>query len=111
MIRTTFYYTIDDVNYIFAVKHCIRPKQTKVYNNEALIFALSEEIKQFKCIISDKVETTRKTYKNYLTLKQFIKAATINPMHYLGTQTVKCNLESYYFYLIGSNKLTKLKKH
>jgi len=80
------------------------------YNN-ALIFCLSEEIKQFTCIVSDKVETTRKTYKNYYTLKQFIKVATKNPMYYLNTQAVKCNLESYYFYLIGSNKLTKLKKH
>jgi len=80
------------------------------YNN-ALIFALSEEIKQFTCIISDKVETTRKTFKNHLTLKQFTKAATNNPMYYLGTQVVRCNLENYYFYLIGSNKLTKLKKH
>ena len=80
------------------------------YNN-ALIFCLSEEIKQFTCIVSDKVETTRKTYKNYYTLKQFIKVATKNPMHYLGTQVVRCNLETYYFYLIGSNKLTKLKKH
>jgi len=87
----------------------------KVYTfdtyNKALIFALSEEIKQFTCIVSDKVQTTRKTYKNHLTLKQFIKAATKNPMHYLGTQTVKCNLTNYYFYLIGSSKLTKLKKH
>lgn len=33
MILTTFYYTIDDVNYLFAVKHCIRPKQTKVYKH------------------------------------------------------------------------------
>ena len=80
------------------------------YNN-ALIFCLSEEIKQFTCIVSDKVETTRKTYKNYYTLKQFIKVATKNPMYYLNTQAVKCNLESYYFYLIGSNKLTKLKKY
>ena len=90
-------------------------EREKVYNfntyNKALIFALSEQIKQFSCIVSDEVETTRKTYKNYLTLKQFEKAATINPMWYLGTQTVKCNLETYYFYLIGSNKLTKLKKH
>jgi len=78
---------------------------------DALIFALSEEIKQFTCIVSDEVETTRKTYKNHLTLKQFTKAATNNPMYYLNTQTVKCNLKSYYFYLIGSNKLTKLKKH
>ena len=79
--------------------------------NDALIFCLSEEIKQFTCIISDKVQTTRKTFKNYLTLKQFTKAATNNPMYYLGTQVVRCNLETYYFYLIGSNKLTKLKKH
>ena len=93
----------------------IKKDVTKVYNfntyNDALIFALSEQIKQFTCIVSDKVQTTRKTYKNHLTLKQFIKAATKNPMWYLGTQTVKCNLTNYYFYLIGSNKLTKLKKH
>ena len=90
-------------------------EQVKVYNfktyNKALIFALSEQIEQFTCIVSDKVETTRKTYKNYLTLKQFIKAATNNPMYYLETQKVKCNLTNYYFYLIGSGKLTKLKKY
>ena len=89
-------------------------EQVKVYTfntyNDALIFALSEEIKQFVCIVSDKVQTTRKTYKNYFTLKQFIKAATNNPMYYLNTQTVKCNLTNYYFYLIGSNKIEKLKK-
>ncbi len=79
--------------------------------NEALIFCLSEEIKQFTCIVSDEVETTRKTYKNHYTLKEFIKVATNNPMHYLGTQVVRCNLETYYFYLIGSGKLTKLKKY
>lgn len=93
----------------------IKKDVTNVYlfdtYKEALIFALSEEIKQFTCIVSDKVQTTRKTYKNYLTLKQFKKAATNNPMHYLGTQIVRCNLKSYYFYLIGSNKLNKLKKH
>ena len=90
-------------------------EQVKVYSfntyNDALIFALSEEINTFSCIISDEVETIRKTYKNHLTLKQFTKAATNNPMHYLGTQVVRCNLETYYFYLIGSNKLTKIKKH
>jgi len=87
----------------------------KVYSfntyNKALIFALSEQIEQFTCIVSDEVETSRKTFKNYYTLKQFTKAATNNPMYYLGTQKVKCNLTNYYFYLIGSNKLTKLKKH
>ena len=90
-------------------------EQVKVYSfntyKDALIFCLSEQIKQFVCIISDKVETTRKTYKNHLTLKEFEKAATKNPMWYLSTQTVKCNLTNYYFYLIGSGKLTKLKKH
>ena len=83
------------------------------YNN-ALIFCLSEEIKQFTCIVSDKVETTRKTYKNYYTVKQFINHAKNNPMHFLGTQSVKLSnkgIEQYYFYLIGSNKLTKLKKY
>jgi len=98
-------------NYFF---NLIKKDVTKVYlfdtYNDALIFALSEEIKQFTCIISDKVQTTRKTYKNYITLKQFVKAATNNPMYYLNTQTVKCNLSNYYFYLIGSNKLEKLKK-
>jgi len=92
----------------------IKKDVTKVYlfdtYNEALIFCLSEEIKQFTCIVSDKVQTTRKTYKNYLTLKEFVKVATKNPMWYLGTQTVKCNLSNYYFYLIGSNKLNKLIK-
>lgn len=99
-------------NYFFSL---IKKDVTKVYSfntyNDALIFALSEEIKQFVCIVSDEVQTTRKTFKNYLTLKQFIKAATNNPMYYLGTQKVKCNLTNYYFYLIGSSKLTKLKKH
>ena len=90
----------------------------KVYTfdtyNKALIFALSEEIKQFTCIISDKVQTTRKTFKNYYTLNQFKKHCLNNPMHFLNTQ--RCRLDekqisNYYFYLIGSNKLTKLKKH
>ena len=33
MNRITFYYTIENVNYIFAVKHCKKPAQTKVYKN------------------------------------------------------------------------------
>ena len=92
-------------------------EQVKVYRfntyNKALIFALSEQIKQFSCIVSDKVETTRKTFKNYYTLKQFKKHCVSNPMHFLNTQ--KCRLDekqisNYYFYLISSNKLNKLKK-
>jgi len=93
-------------------------EQVKVYNfktyNKALIFALSEQIEQFTCIVSDEVETSRKTYKNYYTLKQFKKHCVKNPMHFLNTQNCRLNEEqiaNYYFYLIGSNKLTKLKKH
>ena len=91
---------------------------TKVYNfntyNDALIFALSEQIKQFTCIVSDEVQTTRKTYKNHYTLKQFQKHCSNNSMHFLNAQKCRLNEEqiaNYYFYLIGSNKLTKLKKH
>jgi len=96
----------------------IKKDITKVYlfdtYNEALVFALSEEIKQFTCIVSDKVQTTRKTFENYYTLKEFKKHCVNNSMHFLNTQ--KCRLDekqisNYYFYLIGSNKLTKLKKH
>lgn len=90
----------------------------KVYTfntyNEALIFALSEEIKQFTCIVSDKVQTTRKTFENYYTLKEFKKHCVNNSMHFLNTQKCRLNekqITNYYFYLIGSNKLTKLKKY
>jgi len=82
--------------------------------NEALIFCLSEEIKQFTCIVSDEVETTRKTYKNYYTLKQFKKHCVNNSMHFLNTQNCRLDekqIANYYFYLISCNKLTKLKKH
>ena len=82
--------------------------------SEALLFCLSEEIKQFSCIISDKVKTTRKTYENYYTLKQFKKHCLNNPMYFLNTQNCRLNDEqiaNYYFYLIGYGNLTKLKKY
>ena len=93
-------------------------EQVKVYTfntyKDALIFCLSEQIKQFNCIVSDKVETTRKTFKNYYTLKEFKKHCVKNPMHFLNTQNCRLDekqIANYYFYLIGSDKLTKLKKH
>ena len=96
----------------------IKKDVTKVYNfntyNDALIFALSEQIEQFTCIVSDEVQTTRKTYKNYYTLKQFKKHCVNNPMHFLNTQNCRLNekqIANYYFYLIGSGKLIKLKKY
>lgn len=82
--------------------------------NEALIFALSEQINTFTCIVLGKVETIRKTYKNYYTLKEFKKHCVNNPMYFLNTQKCRLNekqIANLYFYLIGSNKLTKLKKH
>ena len=101
-------------NYFF---NSFKSEYKKVYSfntyNDALIFALSEEIKQFFCVKSDKVETTRKTYKNYYTLKEFKKHCVNNPMHFLNTQRCRLDekqIENYYFYLIGSNKLNKLKK-
>jgi len=102
-------------SYFFSL---IKKDVTKVYSfntyNDALIFALSEQIKQFVCIVSDEVETSRKTYKNYYTLKQFQKHCVKNPMHFLNTQNCRLDdkqISNYYFYLIGSNKLTKIKKH
>jgi len=93
-------------------------EQVKVYNfktyNKALIFALSEQIEQFVCIVSDKVQTTRKTFKNYYTLKQFKKHCVKNPMHFLNAQRCRLNeeqIENYYFYLIGSGKLNKLNRY
>ena len=106
---------IENKKYFF---NLLEKELTKSYNfnnyNEALLFCLSEEIKQFYCIISDKVKTSRKTYENYYTLKHFTKHAKNNPMHFLGTQSVKLSdkgIKHYYFYLIGSGKLTKLKKY
>tara|TARA_R110000796_G_C14394194_1_gene416786 strand:- start:288 stop:632 length:345 start_codon:yes stop_codon:yes gene_type:complete len=91
---------------------------TNSYNfnkyRKALIFCLSEGIKEFSCIISDKVKISLKTYENHYTLKQFKRYAKNNPMFYLGTQSVKLSdkgIEQYYFYLIGSGNLTKLKKY
>ena len=94
----------------------LKPKKiTKTYYfkeyKNALIFALSEQIKIFYCIVSDEVKTTRKTYKNFLTLAQFKKASNKNPLFYLGTRDAKkINIENYYFYLISSNNINKLKK-
>ena len=31
MLRTIFYYTIDNVNYTFAIKHCKTPEKTNIY--------------------------------------------------------------------------------
>ena len=80
---------------------------------KALIFALSEEIKVIECIVSPKLKPTkRKPYLIYMNVKEFIKASKKNPLHYIGYNSYKnVNLEQYYFYLIASGNLHKLKKH
>jgi len=88
----------------------------KVYKfatyNEAVNFAFNEQINKITCNISDKVKTTRRPFKTILTLEQFIKVSKKNPLFYLGTRYVeKVNLKQYYFYLINSKQLHKLKKY
>ena len=79
---------------------------------EALKFALSEQIKTVTCNVSDEVRTSRRPFKYYLTEALFIKAAKKNPLHYLGTQDYKrVNISKYYYYLISTNQIEKLRKY
>jgi|13_taG_2_1085334.scaffolds.fasta_scaffold08085_3 hypothetical protein len=87
----------------------------KVYKfatyNEAVNFAFNEQINKITCNISDKVKTTRRPFKTILTLEQFIKVSKKNPFHFLGVRNYKkINIKLYYFYLVNSNQLQKLKK-
>ena len=94
-----------------------RKNVTKVYSfklyKKALIFALSEEINTIYCCLDANIKPTkRNTYELYLNVKEFIKAAKINPMYYLGLNNYKkVNLTRFYFYLVGSGKLEKLRKY
>ena len=91
-------------------------KINKSYNfenyKEALIFALSEGINIIECIISPDLKPTKRIpYLIYMNVKQFIAAANNNPLHYLGQNNANnVNLERFYYYLVGSGKLEKLKK-
>jgi len=92
-------------------------KINKVYTfvkyEQALIFALSEEIKFIECIISPSIKPTKRIpYLIYMNPKEFIKAAKRNPLHFIGSNSYNnVNLEQYYFYLIASGNLHKLKKY
>jgi len=92
-------------------------KINKVYTfesyKEALIFALSEQIKFIECIISPSIKPTKRIpYLIYMNSKEFIKAAKINPLHFIGSNSYKnVDLEHYYFYLVASGNLHKLKKY
>jgi hypothetical protein len=78
--------------------------------NKALIFALNEQINKIVCNFSDSVKTTRKPFQTFYKVDEFLKVATNNPIHFLGTRQ-KVNKALFYYYLINSNQLHKLKKH
>ena len=92
-------------------------KINKVYTfekyKEALIFALSEEIKFIECILGPNIKPTKRIpYLIYMNPKEFIKAAKRNPLHFIGSNSYNnFNLEQYYFYLVASGNLHKLKKY
>ena len=89
-------------------------KVYKVYKfhslNEALIFALNEQIKIITVNIGDGITTKRKPFRDYYSLEQFIKVSKKNPFFYLGVHNYKkVDIEKVYFYLVNNN-LSKLKK-
>ena len=112
------FYTIKqkEICYLIPIINWYKYKKTIIYTfkrySEAVKFALDEQIKIITCNISNKVKTTRRPFNSLLTLEEFKQLAKENPVHYLGVYDVRrLNIELYYFYLIGSNKLHKLQRH
>ena len=89
-------------------------KVYKVYKfntlNDALLFALNEQIKIITVNIGEGITTTRKPFRDYYSLEQFIKVSKKNPFFYLGVHNYKkIDIEKVYFYLVNNN-LSKLRK-
>ncbi len=90
---------------------------TKEYNfkhyNKAVIFALSEQIKIIYSIPCKGCKPIiKRPFQIYITESEFVRAAKKNPFHYVGIRNIKnVDLKNYYYYLISSNNLQKLKKH
>lgn len=79
---------------------------------DALRFALNEQIRYFSHCIDGKLSSTRDAYKQYHTVKNWVKLAVKNPQHYIGLSSSKgVNLEKMYFYYLNSDNLHRLKKH
>ena len=79
--------------------------------NDALIFALNEQIKIIVVNIGEGITTKRKPFRDYYSLEQFIKVSKKNPFFYLGVHNYKkVDIEKIYFYLVQNN-LSKLKKY
>jgi hypothetical protein len=95
----------------------IENTQTKEYNfdryKEALIFALSEQIKFIYSIPCENCKPIlKKPFELYLSEKEFILASKQNPFFYLGVHNFeRVNIKNFYYYLISQNKLQKLKKY
>jgi len=89
----------------------------KEYNfksyNKAVIFALSEQINIVYSIpCKDCKPILKRPFQIYMRESEFIRAAKKNPLHFVGIRSIKnVDLKNYYYYLISSNKLQKLKKH
>jgi len=93
-------------------KTTVKEFNFKSYNN-AVIFALSEQINIIYSIpwITCK-PILKRPFEIYMREKEFIRVAEKNPLHFVGIRSVKnVDLKNYYYYLISSNKLQKLKKH
>ena len=114
--KKPYLYTIKQKEKIYSFLWLYKKTIEKVYKfdnyNDAFLFAIHEQIKIITVHISDKIKTTRRPFKNLYTLKQFQSLARLNPRYYLGgLYTNKINVEVYYFYLINSKKLHKLRKY
>ena len=89
----------------------------KEYNfkgyNKAVIFALSEQIKIIYSIpCEDCKPILKRPFEIYMKEGEFLRAAKKNPLHYVGIRNIKnVDLKNYYYYLVSSNNLQKLKKH
>ena len=89
-------------------------KVNKVYKfntlNKALIFCLNEQIKIITVNIGEGITTTRKPFRDYYNLDQFIKVSKKNPFFYLGVHNYKkVDIAKVYFYLVQNN-LSKLRR-
>ena len=88
----------------------------KVYTfekySDALRFALNEQIRYFSHCIDGVPCSTRDAFKQYHTVKNWVKLAAKNPLHYIGLSSSKgVNLERLYFYYLNSDNAHRLKKH
>jgi hypothetical protein len=81
--------------------------------NDALKFALTEQIDTFFYEVSEGITTVRKPFNIFMTVKEFVSAARKNPFHFTGTHNldrISC-IESIYFNKLEKNQLQTLRKH